>query len=239
MRYMTANKMIISSKDLTIDWDWVKYHLLKKERIKPPDDGKPSNTIIACVDECLEKASILVTPKMAFAEKKITSLKPDFLEVDRTVTLCSRTLSSYMNGASHLYFFVVTLGSGLEDMATRWMNEGESLHGYILDRIGSFAVESLAECLEVNLRNACSSKELGISMRFSPGYCDWPVEEQLKLNKLIDFSRAGVRLTASCMMVPKKSISAVVGIAPKGSFLKVKSQCVICKTADCSYRRDF
>ena len=229
----------MGGEGMEIDWDWVRHHLLKKERITVYADSKSDNPIRVCVDECLEKASILATPKMAFAEKRIINIKPDSIEVDRTVALSSKILASYMKGANHLYFFLVTLGSGIEEMTTKWMAEGEHLHGYILDRIGSFAVESLAKNLEAKLRNAHAPKELSVSMRFSPGYCDWPVEEQLKLDRLIDFSKAGVHLTESCMMVPKKSISAVVGIAPKGFFPKPKSQCAICNTADCSYRRDY
>ena len=223
---------------MEIDWNWVRHHLLKKEHIKVYANGKSDSSIRVCVDECLEKASILAIPKMAFAEKRIINIKPDSIKVNRTVALSSRILASYMKGVSHIYFFLVTLGSGIEKMATKWMTEGEYLHGYILDRIGSFAVESLAESFEAELRSAYASKDLSVSMRFSPGYCDWPIEEQLKLNRLIDFSKAGVHLAESCMMVPKKSISAAVGIAPKGFFPKSKSQCAICNTTDCSYRRD-
>ena len=74
-------------------------------------------------------------------------------------------------------------------------------------------------------------------MRVSPGYCDWPVEQQAELAKALDFSKIGVSLTGTFMMVPKKSISAMVGIAPEGRFAEADSPCSICTTKKCSYRR--
>jgi cobalamin-dependent methionine synthase I len=74
-------------------------------------------------------------------------------------------------------------------------------------------------------------------MRFSPGYCDWPVEEQRILDGILDFSKIGVRLTDSYMMAPKKSVSGVVGIGPKNIFSGSRSQCEICGDKECGYKR--
>jgi cobalamin-dependent methionine synthase I len=142
-----------------------------------------------------------------------------------------------MKGATEIYAFLVTIGKDVEDAATSCMDSGDHLLGYLLDRAGSFAVESLAKNTEDALRRALAPKDLSVSMRFSPGYCDWPVEEQFKLIKIIDFAKAGVTLTKSCVMIPKKSISAVVGIGPKELFAKAKSPCALCNMKVCDYRR--
>jgi len=63
------------------------------------------------------------------------------------------------------------------------------------------------------------------------------VEEQFKLARIIDFSKAGVTLSENCMMIPKKSISAIVGIGPKQLFSNIKSPCAVCNMKVCGYRR--
>ena len=131
----------------------------------------------------------------------------------------------------------MTIGKVLEDKASLLMREGDHLGGYLLDRIGSLAVESLARSFEEYLRKNYEVKNMSVSMRISPGYCDWPIEEQFNLAKALDFSKAGVRLTRNCMMVPRKSITAIVGIGPKRLFSKTKSQCEACDKKDCDYRR--
>ena len=133
--------------------------------------------------------------------------------------------------------FLVTIGEGIESAASSGIKGSEPLEGYLLDRIGSFAVESLAQAVEKKIRKDYSILRKSISSRYSPGYCDWPIEEQHMLAKILDFSKIGVSLNESCMMSPKKSISAIVAIADKGIFTESGSTCEICEKKDCSYRR--
>lgn len=205
--------------DMKIDWDWVKESLFKKERIVP---GSP-DTVLDSADESIDRAKSLAAPK-AIVMKKI-------------FTPSGKLVSSYIKGTSDIYVFLVTIGPAVEEEASRLMKTGESLSGYLLDGVGSLAVESLAENLEDRLRKEYKIKGKSVSMRLSPGYCDWPVEEQTKLDAILDFSKIGVRLTENCMMIPRKSISGLLGIGPAGLFSKAKSQCNICNMKGCDYRR--
>ncbi len=219
-----------------IDWAWVRLQVLAKERIGPGGDPRSKEGLISAVDECLRIARHLAKPRMA-SDKKDVIAGAKSLTLEGPLPLTGQALSSSIRGSVHAYLFLVTIGSDLEDTATMLMESGEPLHGYLLDRIGSFAVESLAGNFEDGLRRIYKDRDMSVSMRFSPGYCDWPIEEQRKLEKTLDFSRAGVRLTESCMMVPKKSISGLVGVGPKGLFSKKESQCMVCDNKECGYRR--
>lgn len=49
--------------------------------------------------------------------------------------------------------------------------------------------------------------------RYSPGYADFPLSAQRELLALLDAPRkVGVSLTDSLLMVPSKSVSAVIGV---------------------------
>lgn len=219
----------------SINWQRVEKEVILHERIGPQ---KSNPAIFESVKTCIEKARRLCSPNAASVEKKIVSILPDSIALEGNVTLSTKSISAYIKGANKIRLFLVTIGDSLEEEASRLMNSGEQLDGYLLDRIGSFAVESLAGDFEDKLREACVTDKESVSMRFSPGYCDWPIEEQFKLDKLIDFNKAGVRLTENCMMVPKKSISAIVGIGPAGVFSpNKKSPCSICNIKSCDYRR--
>jgi len=227
--------MVMSTIKAEINWDWVKKELLAAEKIGSKKGVEP---ILDCMNACLDKARTASEPQIVYCEKNISSLQKSAIEIEAKITLSSGSLAAYLKNSEKICAFVVTIGSNIEDAASRLMSEGEGLQGYLMDRIGSFAVESLAQDLEEKLRDNYLEKKHSVSMRFSPGYCDWSIEEQLKLDKLIDFSAIGVSLTESCMMSPKKSISAIVGIGPLGLFpQKRKSPCVICSKKDCDYRR--
>lgn len=219
----------MSAPILEIDWDWVKRELIRKERVP---------TRIP-VDEYIEHAASLAETKSASTVKRIIGFKAGSVELEGPITFAGRRLSSYMRGAAEAHLFVVTIGGEIEKEASLLMSGDEPLYGYLLDSIGSLAVESLAEAFEDRLREASASDSRSVSMRLSPGYCDWPVEEQALMSKVVDFPKAGVSLTESCMMVPRKSISAMVGIGPKDLFSNKKSQCVTCDRQDCDHRRAY
>lgn len=223
--------------DVSVDWAWVRDQVLEKERIPRGNRSGQKTGLLSALDECLRVAKHLAKPSIATANKAVIKNTDKFVVLEDGLSIKSSSVSSYMRGAASAHLFVVTIGSDLEETATVLMEGGEQLHGYLLDRIGSFAVESLAAGLEGSLRKSYGRDGLSLSMRLSPGYCDWPVEAQAGLDKAIGFSRAGVTLTESFMMMPRKSISGIVGIGPKELFKKSGSQCGICNKEDCGYRR--
>ena len=223
----------MKTTDIVIDWGWVEEIILKKERISPASHSSITENLI----ESIDAAKRLALPKIATATKPVLSCGESSVKLRNDREFRSSALASHMKGSTHLYLFIVTIGPAIEDKASALMMEADGLSGYFLDRIGSFAVESLAENLEQSLRKECESEGGSLSSRFSPGYCDWPIEDQVKLNTILDFSRAGVHLNENCMMKPMKSISGVIGAGPKGLFSRKSSHCEICNMKNCGYRR--
>lgn len=221
----------------SIDWDFVKKEVLRAERIDQNSKDERADNIRKALKACLKKARSLAAAKYTFKEKKVPHLGGNFIEIEGPVRFSTAKIPTFIKGASSLILFVVTIGDGIEKEASILTSGKDPLSGYLLDRIGSFAVESLADRLEKRLRKDYSVHKKSMSSRFSPGYCDWPVEEQFKMAKAIDFSKAGVTLTEGCMMVPKKSISAIVAVANEGVFKDFISSCDICGQKDCGYRR--
>lgn len=208
-----------------IDWGWVRRELFDKERIGKVRDRQQKQFIGACADECLFIAKTLAKPAAHSVRKPLSCLAR------------SKQLGLHLKGSIHTEIFVATIGGNLEKEASRRMRDGDALRGYFLDRIGSFAAESLAESAENTLRAKYAASGKSVSARYSPGYCGFPIDQQRRLSRLAGFSKAGVRLSKNCMMIPVKSVSAVVGIGPKGLFRKTKTPCVKCGKKDCSYRR--
>lgn len=222
---------------LTVDWPWVEKELLRTERINANNTDERSRAISLALAECVRKAGSLAAPRYVSAGKKVTVFDNDSIEIEDGIKFYTKKTTRYINGASGLVLFLVTIGPGIEDEASLLTSGKDPLKGYLLDRIGSFAVESLADNLEKRLRRDYSRDKKSVSSRFSPGYCDWPIDDQFKMAKALDFSKAGVRLNEGCMMVPKKSISAIVAVAEEGVFKKFVSSCDVCDINGCNYRR--
>lgn len=232
------HKIMLPPHYVGINWDWVKKEILRSEKIDASDKGERAAKVRAALDASLRKARCLVRPRYIFEEKNISSIGTDFMEIEGGFRLNTSKIPAFMSGAEKLVFFLVTIDRDLENEASRLTSGDDAVAGYLLDRIGSYAVESLADNVEKKLRRNYSMVKKSVSSRFSPGYCDWPIEEQFKLAKMIDFSKAGIELNSSCMMIPKKSVSAVVAVADEGVFKEFISSCDICGNKECDFRRN-
>lgn len=232
------HKIILPPHYVDISWDWVRKEVLRSEKIDIADKGERAGRIRAALDISMRKARCLARPRHIFEEKKISTLGADFIEIEDGPRFNTSKIPSFISGAEKLVFFLVTIGPDIEKEASQLTSGEDTLTGYLLDRIGSYAVESLAENLEKRLRKNYLLVKKSVSSRFSPGYCDWPIEEQFKLAKVIDFSKAGVELNSNCMMIPKKSVSALVAVADEGIFKEFVSSCDLCGSKECDFRRN-
>jgi hypothetical protein len=220
-----------------IDWLSVKRIVTEKERIPRPEARASGEALGKAVEDCVRLARHLVSPAIATVESVIRRSGPEGIDMSGGWSVAGRSLAKAFAGADRAVIFVVTLGDELESAATMLMDSGDALSGYLLDRTGSFAVESLAEALEREVRRRYAAIGSSASMRYSPGYCDIPIEEQFKLDRALGFPRAGVRLTENCMMQPKKSISGLIAIGPKGLYRAAGSPCKACDLKECDYKR--
>jgi hypothetical protein len=100
-----------------------------------------------------------------------------------------------------------TIGPELEQEIKTLMEKNEMTRALILDALGSEAAEEVAIQSDRTLAEKAREMNLWPSKRFSPGYRKWDIKEQRFIFGLLPAADIGVRLTESCMMVPRKSVS--------------------------------
>ncbi len=131
--------------------------------------------------------------------------------------------------------FVVTTGQDLEEAIGGL--QGQSLFdAYLLDAVGSVVIERLTDRMEQHVAGLLGSEGYQTTARFSPGYCDWDLSEgQEALFRFLKPESVGVQRTSAGMMIPQKSISAVL-VGARG--VPLSSPCPFCPEGDCPYRRE-
>lgn len=128
------------------------------------------------------------------------------------LTVESKSLAKNLAGCDQIWLFAVTVGIGFDRFLTCCQAKSAS-NALIADCIGSAAIEALADALNGMLREESEKHGTYLRPRFSPGYGDFPLSVQPALLNLLQASkRIGVTLTDSGMMVPTKSVSALIGI---------------------------
>lgn len=192
-------------------------------------------------DDLFNRFDTLVTPLLSFKKKKIESIDKGTIYLENGVELKSLKLSKVMKPCEDAICFIATIGDGVEKEIARLTDEGRIFDAYILESVGSMAVESMVDAFCKDIEEKYNAQDKKITLRFSPGYCDWPIAEQKKLFRIFDAGQINVTLTDSCLMRPRKSISGLFGIHSfdGDNTFSPYNPCSDCKKKDCTARRAY
>ena len=182
-----------------------------------------------------DKFNSLIKPHIYYRVVDFRVKERGIIHIEGAIEFESNNLSEVMKSAEKLVFFIGTLGSGIEEEIGALMGNNDLPEAYILDAMGSVAAEDLVDKFQKTIENECERTGKTVTLRFSPGYCDWPLTEQKKLFSLFKSEDIPVQLLDSCLMQPVKSISGVFGIVPQGSILF--NPCSDCDDRACKERR--
>ena len=120
----------------------------------------------------------------------------------------SNSLCRNLNGCSRLVLFAATIGVGADRLIAKY-NRLSAARAAALQALGAAAAEQW--CDKVNARIVL---EYGAARpRFSCGYGDLPLKLQREIFPALQVTKnIGVTLTDGDLMIPEKSVTAIVGI---------------------------
>ncbi len=132
-----------------------------------------------------------------------------------TVRLDSPALASHLQGCQSAVIFAATLGLEVDRYLQRTSLRSQA-DALIVDACATGMIEEVCNSFCASLPKRLPPLEQGryrLRSRFSPGYGGLGLECQTELLALLDANRKiGLSLTDSLLMVPTKSVSAIVGI---------------------------
>jgi hypothetical protein len=190
--------------------------------------------LVAVAERALEVGRPLLQPMVAFARFATSGLRHERLALDGGA-LAGPLIAQHLGGAEQVIVLVCTVGDSLDGEITRQM-DGDPSFALALDGLGSAAAEALASQACHAFEEEAADRGWHVSLPLSPGMVGWPVSEgQAQIFALVDAGEAGVRLTEGGMMVPRKSISLVLGLGP--GLQAIGSACAYCTLHEtCRYQ---
>lgn len=200
-------------------------------------DQAPSAAISSLIDEMIAEAYRLIQPSGFYRLVGIVRGRKPLVILDDGLRISSELLSLVLSRCQQVAIFVSTIGQRLENRVAQLMTDRQMLRATILDAVGSEAAEKTACYLQDRVRELANSNGAEITLRYSPGYCDWDITQQQVVFEAMDSAPIGVRLTEECLMLPRKSVSGIIGL---GYFEKRRlrsSPCRLCTQEDCHSRR--
>lgn len=205
---------IIKNIKFKIDEEEVlRYQGYSKNKVK-----NPSEVILQITRGEITRGHNLFEPQGIYSSTKIKqiSFSDGRVDLENGFSLnFSNSIINLLEGTSYLVLGVVTIGSSLENKVSEFFTQGEYPQAIALDAVGTVAVESLSRYIRNLVCQEAKEQYFKTTRYFSPGYGDWDISQQKDIFKIIPTNKIGVSLTESCMILPRKSLSWIIGAGKK------------------------
>jgi len=170
------------------------------------------DTVIeAHIDEQIEQAYILAEPRAVY-ETFPACYRDDGYVLDSVgYRLISKHLLRHLKKIEMVSVFACTVGVDIDDRIKQYLSEKALTQATILDAVASVAVEVVADQINEIIRRDAHLQKYSLRRRYSPGFGDWGLEEQGKILQIINAECIDISLTEAYVMMPEKSVSALIG----------------------------
>jgi hypothetical protein len=196
-------------------------------------------SLVKATETALKNSSAFLHPQVLYEKYSVKKLIHERLELipknqyQKNINLTGQLITQHLGRSQEVVLLICTIGSELDDFVSSLFNV-DPLSALATDGVGSAAVENLAIQACNYFEDQAKSLGLNTSMPLNPGMIGWPVEQgQIEIFSLLDSERIHVSLNESCMMIPNKSLSMVLGIgmdvSPLGTSCDYCSLKGVCK----------
>ena len=149
----------------------------------------------------------------------------------------SKNLYKNLTGCKKAVLLGATLGPKV-DLLLRKYSIGDMARVVTLQACAAAMLEEYLDEWQTALEADMKKEGYYIRPRFSPGYGDFDINNQEKFVNILESSKKiGLSLTNSFILVPTKSVTAVMGITENEEKCHIKG-CEVCTKKDCLFRRD-
>ena len=192
--------------------------------------GPADKATASLLERCAVPILAAATPRAVWLEGDVQSLAEAGL-------LLGEDVFRHLTGCSQAGLLAVPLGPGVVAQCRR-AGVGDIAAGVASDALGSALAEQMADAAEAELRQWAAGQGRYLTGRYSPGYGDWPITVQPLVAAALDTARrAGLCVTDSNLMTPRKSVTALLGVSdhPVRGHLAGCGHCVL--RTRCEYRK--
>lgn len=167
----------------------------------------------AFLEEGITRGLSLCHPKGVFGRFKIVEKVEDRIILDNDLALQSRSLAKLLDRSCEVVLMAATVGKEVVEESLSQVQGGDAALGVIIDSTASqtadAAITWIMECVDKLVRR--EGKRV-TKHRYSPGFGDLSLINQKAIFEMLDLSRLGLGITDKHMLVPEKSVIAIIGI---------------------------
>lgn len=158
----------------------------------------------------------LCSPQGAWAIIAITKHDPKFIELATGNRFESIALSKMLSKSHAIVLMAATVGPEIVEAANIEITNGDSAKGVVFDATGSIIADASLNWIHKSLdKTLGATGEMITKARFSPGYSDLDLTNQVTIFNLLNLTQIGLSITPKLMLIPEKSVIGIAGIEMK------------------------
>ena len=222
---------ILVDWDLSIDVDTV----LRNQGIDPQVARQRRPLFVTLAERALVEGLPLLDTAAVYRTLRVEAVRHERLTLEGGGILTGRLIAQHLAPAEQVAVLAATIGERLDERVSEKFAI-DPAYALALDGLGSAAVEALAIAACNTIEVQAATNNLQTTIPLSPGMVGWPVDVgQQQIFSLLDADLAGIQLTSGAQMIPRKSLSMVVGIGREVS--TVGRTCDFCSLREtCRYQ---
>lgn len=177
------------------------------------DPERARSALVAAAEEVVDELSGLLDPSVVYGILSIRDFHHRTIELEGGAAFEGLLVARALAGAEKVALAVCTIGPGLEEQVQRLLSD-DPMRAMALDGAGVAALRKLSNFVIAEVDEIAVQHSWGRGMRAQPGQEGWSIWEQKVIFEHLPTAEIGVRLTDSCLMIPRKSVSFVIGMGP-------------------------
>ena len=195
----------------------------------------PDERTTELIEECIRQIEKIAQPRSIYRIFDL-KLKEDQIEA-AGMKMQSRNLAKNLKGCEKIVFFAATLGNEPDILMNRYSRLQIS-KAAVLQAVGAAAIEDYCNRCQKKIEEQAAAEGFYVRPRYSPGYGDLPLAIQGRFLDTIEATkRAGIYLSEGDIMLPEKSVTAIMGVSEVNSHCRIEG-CEACANTTCAYRRN-
>jgi len=181
-------------------------------------------------EAALAEARDLIRPAVCYGVCEVTGSDGGRLFLAGGRAIESAVAARLFAGAPEVVLTIFTIGPLLEERVAEHEAAGGHLEGFVLDLMGSLAVNQVGQVAWTAIEELAASKGVKASIPLNPGTSHWPLSGNGLLVELIPAADIGVEVLESGLLRPFKSISYAVALGKDVLTPDQGSSCDYCDT---------
>ncbi len=197
--------------------------------------GVPDSQTAELLDKYEPIVRNSLRPAYVYREAE-AELRPDGVYLSGLgVPLKGKSIRELLADCSRAIVMAATVSAEADRLISR-ISVSDMADALAVDCLCSAAIEQVCDLAEEEIFS--QTKAENRTMRFSPGYGDLPIDVQEELLRYLNaWRRIGLTCGESCMLIPTKSVTAIIGISD--SLLQErKSGCDMCSMRESCFFRN-